>query len=121
MQLLSGPNAPFFEALIQLSFGYGYASATGYTMDAVQGSFTVGLNNTRKDDAEKAIVRERGGDRGAERAAGRVPGDGEYGRRGASDAQRGGHSALVVGPDARGDAAEGGGGERLPKGLDEAR
>merc|ERR1712228_1114343 len=31
----------------------GYASATGYTMDAVQGSFSVGLNNIKEDDIEK--------------------------------------------------------------------
>ena len=51
--LLSGPNAPFYASLIKPNIGYGYASATGYTMDAVQGSFSVGLNNIKEEDIEK--------------------------------------------------------------------
>ena len=51
--LLSGPNAPFYKSLISPNIGYGYASATGYSMDAVQGSFSVGLNNIKEEDIEK--------------------------------------------------------------------
>ena len=35
---LSRPNAPIYGSLIRPNLGYGYASATGCTMDAVQGS-----------------------------------------------------------------------------------
>eukprot|EP01084_Bolivina_argentea_P027584 51264_1 len=51
--LLSGPNAPFYQSLIKPNIGYGYASTTGYTMDTVQATFNVGLNNIKEEDIEK--------------------------------------------------------------------
>lgn len=51
--LLSGPNSPFYKSLIKPNIGYAYSPTAGYSIDAVQGSFTVGLSSIKDEDIDK--------------------------------------------------------------------
>ncbi|ETO11831.1 hypothetical protein RFI_25545 [Reticulomyxa filosa] len=50
--LLFGDNAPFRQALAKSGMTHSYTTATGYFMDAVQGSFCIGLTSVSPNDTK---------------------------------------------------------------------
>ena len=50
--LADGPNAPFYQALVESGIGSDYSPSTGFSGDLKQASFSVGLQGISKDDVE---------------------------------------------------------------------
>jgi len=48
--LVSGPNAPFYQSLIESQLGAAFAPGTGYSGQRREGSFAIGVKGARSDD-----------------------------------------------------------------------
>ncbi|XP_037315052.2 presequence protease, mitochondrial [Pungitius pungitius] len=51
--MISGPNSPFYKALIEPELGSDYSSVVGYDGSTREASFQVGLQGMAEEDAEK--------------------------------------------------------------------
>uniref|UniRef100_A0AAQ4PYB9 Presequence protease, mitochondrial n=1 Tax=Gasterosteus aculeatus aculeatus TaxID=481459 RepID=A0AAQ4PYB9_GASAC len=51
--MISGPNSPFYKALIEPEIGSDYSSVVGYDGSTREASFRVGLQGMAEEDAEK--------------------------------------------------------------------
>ncbi|XP_030220214.1 presequence protease, mitochondrial isoform X1 [Gadus morhua] len=51
--LMSGPNSPFYRALLEPKIGSDFSSVVGYDGSTRQASFSVGLQGTAEEDVEK--------------------------------------------------------------------
>uniref|UniRef100_A0A8C9R8W5 Presequence protease, mitochondrial n=1 Tax=Scleropages formosus TaxID=113540 RepID=A0A8C9R8W5_SCLFO len=51
--MVSGPNSPFYKALIEPKIGTDFSSVVGYSRNTRQASFTVGLQGVAEADLEK--------------------------------------------------------------------
>lgn len=51
--MISGPNSPFYKALIEPNIGTDFSSSTGFDGSTRQASFTIGLQGMAEDDIEK--------------------------------------------------------------------
>ncbi|XP_068604757.1 presequence protease, mitochondrial [Brachionichthys hirsutus] len=58
--MISGPNSPFYKALIEPKIGTDFCSAVGYNGRTKEASFSVGLQGMHEDDTErvKRIISE---------------------------------------------------------------
>uniref|UniRef100_A0A8C2IN20 Presequence protease, mitochondrial n=1 Tax=Cyprinus carpio TaxID=7962 RepID=A0A8C2IN20_CYPCA len=51
--MISGPNSPFYKALIEPEIGSDFSSSVGFDGSTRQASFTIGLQGMAEDDTEK--------------------------------------------------------------------
>ncbi|CAG0921459.1 unnamed protein product [Notodromas monacha] len=54
--LISGPNSPFYKALLEPKLGTSMSSVSGYDGSTLQSSFTVGLQGVRENEIEKVLT-----------------------------------------------------------------
>ncbi|XP_051983778.1 presequence protease, mitochondrial-like [Xyrauchen texanus] len=51
--MISGPNSPFYKALIEAKFGSDFSSSVGFDGSTRRASFTIGLQGMAQDDIEQ--------------------------------------------------------------------